>query len=65
MLLQTLFQTDQILYTIVPVTGKEDLERAYIENSEGVGIVQGFHSVLKYISLLRVRSLTKMTQRSY
>ena len=34
--LQSLFQCDQILYTIVPVSGKEQLESAYIENSEGV-----------------------------
>lgn len=33
---QCLFQSDQILYTIVPVTGKENLQQAYIENSEGV-----------------------------
>jgi len=33
---QSLFQCDQILYTIVPVSGMEDLERAYMENSEGV-----------------------------
>lgn len=35
-ILQCLFQSDQILYTIVPVTGKENLQQAYIENSEGV-----------------------------
>lgn len=35
-ILQSLFQCDQILYTIVPVTGQEDLERAYVENSEGI-----------------------------
>ncbi|XP_063448909.1 cell division control protein 45 homolog [Mytilus trossulus] len=35
-ILQYLFQCDQILYTIVPVTGKEELEKAYVENSEGV-----------------------------
>ena len=34
--LQYLFQCDQVLYTIVPVTGYQDLERAYLENSEGV-----------------------------
>ncbi|WAR03472.1 CDC45-like protein [Mya arenaria] len=33
---QSLFQCDQILYTIVPVAGKEDLERSYLENSEGI-----------------------------
>ena len=33
---QNLFQCDQILYTIIPVSGKEELERAFIENSEGV-----------------------------
>lgn len=35
-ILQSLFQCDQILYTIVPVSGREDLERAFIENSEGI-----------------------------
>lgn len=34
-ILQSLFQCDQILYTIVPVAGKEELERAFVENSEG------------------------------
>ncbi|XP_033747411.1 cell division control protein 45 homolog isoform X3 [Pecten maximus] len=35
-ILQCLFQSDQILYTIVPVSGREELERAYVENSEGI-----------------------------
>ncbi|ESO91700.1 hypothetical protein LOTGIDRAFT_206668 [Lottia gigantea] len=35
-ILQYLFQCDQVLYTIIPVTGKSELERAYIENSEGI-----------------------------
>ncbi|KAL5017064.1 hypothetical protein ScPMuIL_006653 [Solemya velum] len=38
-ILQYLFQCDQILYTIVPVVGKEDLERAFVENSEGIKYV--------------------------
>ncbi|KAK6183991.1 hypothetical protein SNE40_006545 [Patella caerulea] len=35
-ILQYLFQCDQILYTIIPVTGKAELERAFVENSEGI-----------------------------
>lgn len=42
---QCLFQSDQILYTIVPVTGKENLQQAYIENSEGVCTVCAFQQV--------------------
>ena len=33
---QYLFQCDHVLYTIVPVSGKEDLERAFVENAQGV-----------------------------
>lgn len=33
---QYLLQCDHIVYTIVPVSGCEDLERAFVENSEGV-----------------------------
>ncbi|XP_071094476.1 cell division control protein 45 homolog [Haliotis cracherodii] len=35
-ILQYLFQCDQVLYTIVPVSGLEELERAFVENSEGI-----------------------------
>ena len=35
-ILQCLFQSDHTLYTIVPVTGKEELEKSYVENSEGI-----------------------------
>merc|ERR1712183_1258288 len=35
-ILQYLFQCDQVLYTVVPVTGKQDLENSYLENSEGI-----------------------------
>jgi len=45
LLLQCLFQSDQILYTVVPVTGKEDLDRAYVENSEGVRIFSILSSI--------------------
>ncbi|ELT95314.1 hypothetical protein CAPTEDRAFT_224008 [Capitella teleta] len=38
-ILQSLFQCDQVLHTIIPVTGKQSLERAYLENSEGVKFV--------------------------
>ncbi|KAK2169147.1 hypothetical protein LSH36_12g20040 [Paralvinella palmiformis] len=37
-ILQYLFQCDHVLYTIVPVTGKQDLERAFVEHSEGVQV---------------------------
>ena len=33
---QALFQCDQVLYTVVPVSGFQDLEMAYAEHSEGV-----------------------------
>ena len=48
---QYLFQCDQILYTIVPVTGKEELEKAYVENSEGVWITCFYQSVPKLLAL--------------
>ncbi|KAK7088800.1 hypothetical protein V1264_022672 [Littorina saxatilis] len=35
-ILQYLLQCDHILYTIVPVSGKEELEKAFVDNSEGV-----------------------------
>ncbi|KAK7462004.1 hypothetical protein BaRGS_00038586 [Batillaria attramentaria] len=35
-ILQYLLQCDHILYTIVPVSGREDLEKAFVENSEGI-----------------------------
>ncbi|PVD33123.1 hypothetical protein C0Q70_08572 [Pomacea canaliculata] len=35
-ILQYLLQCDHIVYTIVPVSGCEDLERAFVENSEGI-----------------------------
>lgn len=35
-ILQYLFQCDQVLYTVVPVTGKQDLENSFLENSEGI-----------------------------
>ncbi|XP_064612801.1 cell division control protein 45 homolog [Liolophura sinensis] len=35
-ILQYLFQCDHVLYTIIPVAGKQDLERAFVENSEGM-----------------------------
>ncbi|XP_076453006.1 cell division control protein 45 homolog [Babylonia areolata] len=35
-ILQYLLQCDHIVYTIVPVAGKEDLEKAYVDNSEGI-----------------------------
>ncbi|XP_013383421.1 cell division control protein 45 homolog [Lingula anatina] len=35
-ILQYLFQCDHVLYTIVPVSGKQELENAYVENSEGI-----------------------------
>ena len=38
-LFQSLFQCDQVLYTIVPVSGQQDLERSYLENSEGVSLL--------------------------
>ena len=41
-LLQSLFQCDQILYTIIPVSGKEELESAFVENSEGVSVVYDY-----------------------
>ncbi|KAL8566410.1 hypothetical protein ACOMHN_011988 [Nucella lapillus] len=31
-----LLQCDHIVYTIVPVAGKENLEKAYVDNSEGI-----------------------------
>lgn len=51
---QYLFQCDQILYTIVPVSGKEDLEKAYVENSEGVRYgpeVSSFRTVVYILKL--------------
>ncbi|KAK2193471.1 hypothetical protein NP493_12g04017 [Ridgeia piscesae] len=35
-ILQYLFQCDHILYTIVPVSGREDFERAFVAHSEGI-----------------------------
>ncbi|XP_072044064.1 cell division control protein 45 homolog [Amphiura filiformis] len=33
-ILQALFQCDHVQYTVVPVSGRQDLERAYLEHSE-------------------------------
>jgi len=33
-IIQTLFQCDHVMYTIVPVMGRGDLERAFMENSD-------------------------------
>ena len=33
---QYLLQCEQILYTTVPVSGMEDLEKAFLDNCEGV-----------------------------
>ena len=33
---QYLFQCDHVLYTIVPVSGREDFESAFLAHSEGV-----------------------------
>ncbi|XP_074641987.1 cell division control protein 45 homolog [Tubulanus polymorphus] len=38
-ILQYLFQCDQVLYTIVPVAGRQDMDRAFIENGEGIKYV--------------------------
>ncbi len=35
-ILQALFQCDHVQYTVVPVSGRQDLERAYLEHSEQV-----------------------------
>ncbi|CAI9721546.1 division control 45 homolog [Octopus vulgaris] len=35
-ILQYLFQCDQVLYSIIPITGKESLETAFMDNCEGV-----------------------------
>ncbi|KAI8749259.1 cell division control protein 45 isoform X1 [Biomphalaria glabrata] len=35
-ILQYLFQCDQVLYTIVPVTDLQELEKAFLENAEGI-----------------------------
>lgn len=35
-ILQYLFQCDHIFYTIIPVAGHEDIQKAFIENAEGV-----------------------------
>ena len=43
---QYLLQCDHILYTIVPVSGKEELEKAFVDNSEGVIF---FHIFLTFI----------------
>ena len=37
---QYLFRCDHILYTIVTVSGKQSLEKAFHENSEGVSTIQ-------------------------
>ena len=34
--MQYLFRCDHILYTIVAVSGKQSLEKSFLENSEGV-----------------------------
>ncbi|XP_077995544.1 cell division control protein 45 homolog [Glandiceps talaboti] len=33
-ILQSLFQCDHVEYTLVPITGRQDLEKAYLEHSE-------------------------------
>ena len=38
-LFQYLFRCDHVLYTVVPVAGLSDIEKAYVENSQGVSTV--------------------------
>ncbi|XP_070572365.1 cell division control protein 45 homolog [Ptychodera flava] len=35
-ILQSLFQCDHVQYTLVPVTGRQDLEKAFLEHSEQI-----------------------------